>query len=227
MSHKRIDVAVFLYILALLTITITTSAEPDIDCLKSIKNSLEDPYGYLSSSWNFNNNTPGFVCSFSGVDCWNNIENRVISLRLSNMGLKGEFPLGIANCTSLTGLNFSSNELNGSIPTDIGERLPFVTLLDLSFNNFSGEIPSSIANCSFLNILKLNRNSLSGRIPGQIGGLARLRVFSVANNMLSGKVPNFVNANFTPESYANNSGLCGGPLERCQQNYQRKMMTVD
>ena len=76
----------------------------DIFCLKSIKDSLEDPPGYLSSSWDFNNNTEGFICRFNGVQCWHPDENRVLNLKLSNMGLKGEFPRGLENCTSLNRL---------------------------------------------------------------------------------------------------------------------------
>jgi hypothetical protein len=197
--------------------------------LKSIKDSLEDPYNHISS-WDFANQTEGFICRFAGVDCWKPEESRVLNLALSNMGLKGQFPPGMENCTSLTGLDLSRNELQGPIPSDISKRLPYITNLDLSFNNFSGEIPSSIANLSFLNVLKLDHNQLIGNIPPQIGLLHRLRNFSVADNLLSGPVPEFVKANstcgvFCPidgfssstnVNYANNPGLCGGPLDPCK-----------
>lgn len=66
----------------------------DIECLKSIKNSLEDSSNYLTTSWNFNNNTEGFICKFTGVDCWHPNENKVLNIHLSDMGLKGQFPRG-------------------------------------------------------------------------------------------------------------------------------------
>ncbi|KAF2325586.1 hypothetical protein GH714_030821 [Hevea brasiliensis] len=207
--------AVFLhtFIWSLLgSFTATVATETDIACLKSIKASLEDPFGYLKSSWDFNNNTEGFICSFTGVDCWHPNENKVLNLRLPDMGLRGRFPLGIENCTSLTGLDLSGNEVEGPIPFDIPKRLPFVTSLDLSSNSFSGEIPSSIANCSHLNILKLDHNRLTGHIPQEIGGLSRIKVFSVSDNLLSGPVPNFANTAVSADDYANNNGLCGGPL---------------
>ena len=71
------------------------------------------------------------------------------------MGFRGEFPRGIKNCTSLTGLDLSSNELSGPLPFDIAEIVPFITGLNLSGNNFSGEIPKSIVNCTYLNVLTL------------------------------------------------------------------------
>lgn len=187
----------------------------DIYCLKTIKDSLEDPFNYLNSSWNFNNNTEGFICKFTGIDCWHPDENKVLNIRLPDMGLKGEFPRSIQNCTSLTGLDLSSNKIYGTIPSDISKIAFYVTSLDLSSNNLSGEIPVSLANCSYLNILKLDNNRLTGLIPLQLGLLNRIKTFSVANNLLTGPVPIFVNASVTAENYANNPGLCGGPLDRC------------
>ncbi|XP_042491777.1 probably inactive leucine-rich repeat receptor-like protein kinase At5g48380, partial [Macadamia integrifolia] len=132
------------------------------------------------------------------------------------MGLKGQFPRGIENCTSLTGLDLSSNNLTGSIPSDISKRLPYVTSLDLSLNGFNGEIPLSLANCTYLNILKLDNNRFTGQIPLQLGLLNRIKTFSVANNLLSGQVPSFVNSTIAADSYANNLGLCGKPLDPCK-----------
>ena len=36
-------------------------SQSDIDCLKSIKFSLEDPFNYYLSSWKFNSHTEGFI----------------------------------------------------------------------------------------------------------------------------------------------------------------------
>ncbi|KAJ9187217.1 hypothetical protein P3X46_002702 [Hevea brasiliensis] len=208
----------FIFLWSLLcTFLLSKATETDIDCLISIEVSLEDPLGKLTS-WDFSNNTEGSICGFIGIDCWRPNENRVFNIRLSGMGLRGQFPRDVGKCTSLTGLDLSNNELQGPIPFDIAERLPYVTSLDLSFNNLSGEIPSSIANCTFLIVLKLNNNRLTGSIPMEIGLLSRLTTFSVANNLLSGPLPTFRDASFTRESFANNSGLCGRPLEPCRRH---------
>ncbi|XP_061969338.1 probably inactive leucine-rich repeat receptor-like protein kinase At5g48380 [Populus nigra] len=200
----------------LLSCSLSYGTDTDIACLKSIKDSLKDTRNYLNSSWNFENATEGFICTFLGVECWHPNENRVLNIRLPDMGLKGRFPLGLTNCTSMTGIDLSSNELFGSIPQNISKIVAFATSLDLSSNNFSGEIPSGLANCSFLNILKLDHNKLTGQIPGQIGFLERLKTFSVANNLLSGPIPSsFSSTILTEENFANNPGLCGKPLSPC------------
>ncbi|KAF2298277.1 hypothetical protein GH714_021178 [Hevea brasiliensis] len=197
-----------------LLVTAAFSTETDIACLKSIKDSFEDPRNSWKYSWNLNNNTGDFLCYFKGVDCWHEDENRVLNLHLVNLGLRGNFPRGIENCTSITGLNLSGNQLSGTIPSDICNKIPYISVLDLSNNSISGEIPSGFANCSYLNVLRLDNNQLTGQIPAQISLLYRIKSFSVANNLLSGPVPNF---RFTVEadSFANNSGLCGRPLDPC------------
>ncbi|VFQ86342.1 unnamed protein product [Cuscuta campestris] len=189
--------------------------QSDIDCLRSIKSSLKDPKGFLSN-WDFSNNTEGSICRFTGIDCWHIDESKVLNIRLPYMELKGSFPLGLQNCSALTGLDLSNNQINGPIPSNISKILGFVTTLDLSSNNLSGGIPKNLANCTFLNVINLENNQLTGPIPPELGLLSRIKTFRVANNRLNGPVPNFGKLT-TEVSYANNSGLCGAPsLPRCE-----------
>ncbi|KAK7331808.1 hypothetical protein VNO80_28549 [Phaseolus coccineus] len=192
------------------------SAESDIYCLETIKNM--DPSNILSS-WDFKTNTEGVICTFSGVECISNhVEDRVIGLWLSNMGLKGQFPSCIEDFTWLQTLNLSHNELSGYIPNDISSKLLYLATLDLSNNYFSGEIPKGIANLLGLITLLLDGNQLTGHIPQDLGLLPWLRDFSVANNLLEGPVPGFRSNLNVSLSYVNNSGLCGGTLGRCDES---------
>ncbi|KAK9146169.1 hypothetical protein Sjap_006072 [Stephania japonica] len=191
------------------------STDSDLYCLRAFQQSVEDPLNSLRNSWNFNNKTEGFICKFTGIECWHPDENRVLNIKLADMGLKGQFPQGLENCTSMTGLVLSNNAFSGKLPLDISKIVPFLTTLDLSSNSFTGQIPMSLSNITYLNTLKLDNNRFSGQIPLQIGQLNRLKDFSVANNMLSGQVPSFGNVTFGADSYANNQGLCGKPLDDC------------
>uniref|UniRef100_A0A7N2MU77 Protein kinase domain-containing protein n=1 Tax=Quercus lobata TaxID=97700 RepID=A0A7N2MU77_QUELO len=201
------------------TLTLSSGTLSDITCLKSIRDSLEDPLNHIATSWTFNNLTEGSICGYVGVSCGYISENRVRGVQLANMGLKGKFPRGLVDCRELIILDLSGNEISGSIPRDISEILPAVEVLKLSNNNLSGEIPSSMGNCSNLEVLILDNNRLTGQIPQQLNQLIRLEVFSVANNLLSGPVPDFVNVTtIKSESYVNNSELCGGPLDCCKKH---------
>ncbi|XP_004305754.1 PREDICTED: probably inactive leucine-rich repeat receptor-like protein kinase At5g48380-like [Fragaria vesca subsp. vesca] len=217
----------FVWSLALGTLTYCYAEQEDqrsdIHCLKSIKESLEDPLNSLGN-WNFNNITQGFICDFRGVECWHVDESKVLNLNLSRMGLKGNFPRGIVNCQSLVQLNLSHNHLSGQIPWNISDLLQYVTSLDLSNNNFSGQVPESLANCSYLNVLDLHHNRLNGSLPTQLAMLTRITTFRVHNNLLSGPVPPFFSNPYvfiTEESFANNTGLCGVPLESCHNNKRK------
>lgn len=222
MAHIRTIILVCLWIL--ISSSHTNAVESDINCLKSIKDSLQDPEGLLSS-WDFKNTTEGFICRFAGIECWHIDESRVLNVHLSDMGLKGPFPRGLKNCTSMTGLDLSSNNLNGPLPENMSEFGNFLTTLDLSSNNFTGPIPASLGNCSFLNVLKLDNNHFTGQIPSELNKLNRIKDFSVANNLLTGPVPYFSNAtSITADNYAGNPGLCGRPLPLCKDGSNKTHM---
>ncbi|XP_072965479.1 uncharacterized protein [Typha angustifolia] len=207
-AMKRRALSTPLEVLFLLLLSnICCGSESDIECLRTLKQSLKDPHNYLVD-WDFTNlYFEGSICSFTGVECWSATENKVLNLHLSNMGLEGHFPLGLEDCSSLTGLDLSNNHLSGPIPADISKTLTFVTTLDLSNNRFSGEIPIGLSNCRYLNVLDLQHNQLTGEIPWQMCHLIRLTSINVDDNLLSGPIPPFF-SNLSSGSFANNPGLC-------------------
>ncbi|KAL0672858.1 hypothetical protein Bca4012_000839 [Brassica carinata] len=158
----------------------------------------------------------GYICKFSGVTCWHDDENRVLSINLSGFGLEGEFPLGIKRCSDLTSLDLSRNNFSGVLPSNIASLIPSVTILDLSYNQFSGEIPAGLSNVTLLNSLMLQHNQFTGQLPPKLESLQRLNQFSVADNHLTGPVPKFNEAlGLGVESFANNTELCGSPMDYC------------
>ncbi|GMN41716.1 hypothetical protein TIFTF001_010931 [Ficus carica] len=187
--------------------------EDDMMCLEGVRKSLYDPQGKLRS-WTFTNDSVASICKLAGVSCWNEKENRLISIQLQKMDLSGELPESLKFCRSLQTLDFSNNHLSGSIPPQICTWLPYLVTLDLSNNRLSGAIPPEIVNCKFLNTLILDNNRLSGPIPYELGRLERLKTFSVANNDLAGTVPSDL-AGFGKDDFDGNNGLCGKPLGKC------------
>jgi Leucine-rich repeat (LRR) protein len=209
-----------LWLLLLRSSSLCFGSELDIQCLKSVQQSVIDPSGVLKSSWNFANSTDSFFCQFTGVECWYSGQNMVAALGLSNLGLQGLFPQGLLNCSSITGLDLSSNNFSGPIPPDISRQMPFLMFLNLSYNNFSGEIPLNISELTYLNVLDLEHNQLSGPIPMQFSLLTRLTTFSVADNLLSGTIP-YMLQNFSASSFVGNQELCGSPLNECSDSQKR------
>ncbi|KAM3304051.1 putative inactive receptor kinase [Capsicum chacoense] len=224
MSPKSTIFIIF-FLTLLLLLPPSFSIENDIKCLQGIKSSLLDPLNKLSS-WSFTNTSVASICKLVGVSCWNEKENRLISLQLPSMSLSGSLPPDLQYCTSLQTLDLSGNELSGSLPVQICSWLPYLVNLDLSSNSFSGSLPPEFSNCKFLNTLLLNDNKLKGSIPYEIGMLDRLKRFSVANNGLSGLIPDDLNR-FSKDGFEDNDGLCGKPVGvKCSKLSYKSLVVI-
>lgn len=91
----------------------------------------------------------------------------------------------------VTGLFLNGNQLNGTLPSQLG-NLGGLQFLWLHNNALVGTIPATLGNLSNLRMLYLYENQLSGPIPltlGGFGSLGNLEELSIYNNQLSGTIP--------------------------------------
>ena len=109
-------------------------------------------------------------------------------LDLRHNNLNGNIPSEIGELKNLIYLSLHSNQLSGNIPLEIGE-LENLTELYLYSNQLSGNIPSEIGELKNLTVLDLHSNNLNGNIPLEIDELKNLTYLSLYSNQLSGNIP--------------------------------------
>ncbi|XP_010486745.2 PREDICTED: receptor-like protein 12 [Camelina sativa] len=151
------------------------------------QNCMHDSFKSHPRTESWGNNSD--CCSWKGIKC-NAKSGDVIELDLHCSFLHGRFHSNssLQNLPFLTTLDLSFNDFYGQVPSLIG-NFPHLTTLNLSTNQLSGQIPSSIGNLSHLITLQLSGNNLVGEIPYSIGNLSQLTILSLSGNNLVGEIP--------------------------------------
>jgi len=96
----------------------------------------------------------------------------------------------ITECGKIKGLkllNFSVNKVGGVLPTFHGFEA--LETLDMSFNDFGGNIGLEIDGLVSLKILNLTFNEFNGSLPTKLGKSMALEHLLLSNNSFDGKIP--------------------------------------
>lgn len=113
--------------------------------------------------------------------------NTIQSLNLSSNHFDGGIRPSLFQLNLIT-FNISNNSFTGSIPSSICTNSPSLSLLDFSFNDFTGEIPPGFGACSNLQFLRAGFNKLNGQIPTDIYSSGALQDVFLPGNNLSGEI---------------------------------------
>ncbi|KAH9620752.1 hypothetical protein KSS87_005777 [Heliosperma pusillum] len=109
-------------------------------------------------------------------------------LSLSSNKITGNLPVSVAYCTELKTLQLKNNLLNGSIPDELFSM--GLEVVDLSGNMITGSIPSGSSRLfGSLTMLDVSRNGLTGDIPPEVGLFSKLEYLNLSWNNLQSKVP--------------------------------------
>ncbi|CAM9531695.1 unnamed protein product [Scytosiphon promiscuus] len=132
---------------------------------------------------------PPFSCN---PWCWDGVEcgvGDVQGLFLRGNQLQGVLPgQALADMHGLVTLDLSDNEIEGTLPRELGE-LVHLQYLRLAVTKLEGCIPDTLGLIKGLRELDLSYSSLAGRIPASLGGCVKLASLNLAHNRLHGSIP--------------------------------------
>ncbi|OEL31342.1 putative leucine-rich repeat receptor-like protein kinase [Dichanthelium oligosanthes] len=157
----------------------------------SVLRALMDQWQNAPPTWGQSDDPCG-DSPWEGVTCAN---NKVISIKLSTMGIKGVLAADIGQLSDLQSLDLSFNKDLGGVLTPTIGNLKQLTTLILAGCSFHGTIPDELGSLPKLSYMALNSNQFSGKIPASLGNLSSLYCH-FNKNQLSGPIPD---ALFSPE----------------------------
>nr|GEU32376.1 putative leucine-rich repeat receptor-like serine/threonine-protein kinase At2g24130 [Tanacetum cinerariifolium] len=120
-----------------------------------------------------------------GISSLRHLKNLLLDLN----SLEGLIPESLSSLSNLTFLDLGSNLLHGEIPLSLFSNCTSLSNLDLSYNNLVGKIPSQIGNCPELWNLNLYNNQFIGEIPFSLTNATNMYNLDVEYNNLSGELP--------------------------------------
>jgi len=136
----------------------------------------------LPPVWNPNNVDSG--CGWTGITC--NDQGNIIDLTLIKRGLSGSLSNSLSNMSALQTLDFSTNSLDGTIPT---WKLLSTKTLNLAQNLLTGTLPPSLGCCTRLEYLSVADNRLTGTVPSALTNITSLKNLYLSHNSFTGCLP--------------------------------------
>jgi len=121
-----------------------------------------------------------------------NIFDRLTSLErleLSGNSFDGTLPSSWRSLSQLSILTFANNRLSGSLSTFEAQILSQLVVLSGSSNNLIGTIPTELGELRLLEDLLLGGNLFGGEIPTELGNLGNLVKLYVNGNGLTSSLP--------------------------------------
>ncbi|XP_021819904.1 receptor-like protein 2 isoform X2 [Prunus avium] len=145
-----------------------------------------------------------------------------LSSNFFNGTIPSSFLVPAVAAGSLTTFNVSNNRFSGPIPISLfctnDSNFNSLSFLDLSFNEFTGQIPPGLGACSKLQVFRAGFNDLSGSLPDDIYDAANLQQLSVPVNQLSGPISNGIMPLANLKILELFSNQFSGPIPSCIGN---------
>lgn len=117
--------------------------------------------------------------------------NTLQRLELADNMLTGVIPSSFQLLTSLQVLTLSNNSFEGEVPVEwlCATSNGNLHMLDIRYNQFGGDLPSSVGRCIGLQHLLMPYNHIGHRLPPALGSLVLLKTLQLSHNKFTGQLP--------------------------------------
>ncbi|GKF42921.1 leucine-rich repeat-containing protein [Tanacetum coccineum] len=164
----------------------------------------------ILDSWNSTSN----CCSWELVNC--STTGSVTELQLSYVApdfervpISSDILTPLFHIRSLELLDISMNNFEGEIPGDEFGNLTKLLHLDMRENYFNGSIPSQLFQLTNLRYLDMSYNYLKGKLGPELGSFRKLTTLLLFDNRFQGPIP----AQLFALEYLQHLGLSNNNLE--------------
>ncbi|TKW37921.1 hypothetical protein SEVIR_1G080800v4 [Setaria viridis] len=179
--------------IALATVLLLSLASPATSCSEQEMSSLLQFLAGLSEhnglSASWRNGTD--CCKWEGITC--SADGMVIEIFLASRGLEGSISPSLADLSNLQRLNLSYNSFSGGLPSELLTS-NIIIFLDVSFNQLSRvlqqNLSSSVPDHRSLQVLNISSNLFTGEFPSILWeNKFNLVVLNASNNSFQGWMP--------------------------------------
>ena len=184
-------------------VSCTSLSQIQYDSLKALYDSTSGSnWKSHCNNWVFDNDlTKPCFSNWIGITCSCTSSCTITSLSISQCNLQGSIPTEIGDLSDLDNLILSGDKgLTGPIPTQLYSLNKLVELR-LAYCAFTGKIATEVGNLVDLKILSFDSNKLSGMIPTQLCSLTKLETFSIPFNSINGMIPDCIGSSLSQLKY--------------------------
>ncbi|ETO24320.1 hypothetical protein RFI_12835, partial [Reticulomyxa filosa] len=149
-------------------------------------------------------------------------------LSLQENALTGSIPAELGNLSSLVSLLLRENELSGTMSEYLGKYWKVMEGLDVSSNQLTGTVPTWIwtNGQNMMRVLNLANNSFEGTLDKELEQWTALISLDVSHNQFMGTLPSFANSRTLAQLSVSNNQLHGSfPL--FTNNSQLALLSLD